>query len=348
MTTDTQPRVAIMIDGDNMPLSILADVEAYAAAHGEVTVRRVYGLEPALTGWRQVEFFKKFQTEGGKNATDFALSMDAVELAAKDMVDVVVVVSNDGDFVFVARKLASMGIRAKGFGTQNASKALRSQFTGFKVAPQRSSSRTAIDCMLEGLQSGELALVDTPTEDRIADMAKELLRHGDGEHGLPLGMLGILMNSTFGVTKAELPTRNWRLFLETRPEDFRFEGEGSETRVVLMRRDEDVAPPAEPDPVPVVVTEVQIDRAIRRIIRKEGRDNEILAAQLALHMEVMHGLTAKDLPTRRWQKYLEGKPEQFELLSDGSAISVRLAAADPAPAPQPESVPREVCEPAIA
>jgi hypothetical protein len=332
MTSHPQPRVAIMIDGDNMPLSMLADIEAYAAVYGEVTVRRVYGLEPALTSWQQVEFFKKFQTEGGKNATDFALSMDAVELAAKAMVDVVVVASNDSDFIFVARKLSSMGIRAKGIGSRQASKALRLQFDDFKVAPQRSSTRTAIVDMLQGLQSGELALMDPLTEDRIADMARELLRHGDGEQGLPLGTLGVLMNSTFGVTTAELTTRNWRLFFEARPKDFRLAGEGNEKRVVLVRPGEVVMPA--PEPGPVIVTEVQIDRALRRVIRNHGRGNEILAAQLALHMEGLHGITAKDLPTRRWQKYLEGKPEQFELLSNGTIISVRLL--------EPSAVPAEV------
>lgn len=334
-----RPRVAIMIDGDNMPVRSLLDIETYAQSEGEVVIRRVYGVEPALRGWGEVDGYAKLVSLTGKNVTDFMISMDSVELAALDQIDKLVIVSNDTDFAPLAQKLRRMGVIPLGAGFNTASDHLKKHFRQFKVLEQRTATKECVGYMLDYMRAGGQAAVATSGENRIVGMARMLLDGVQHASGLTLSSFGQLMQATYGIGKSDLSTRNWRSFLLAYPDIFRLEGEDQDTlifradapeqgRLDVSDADSETVAPKPAAPVvaadPFTPSEVMIDRAIRRIITEHGTNDEILASKLALHMREFHGISAKQLPTRKWQKYLALKPDQFEMHEDGSIISVRL------------------------
>lgn len=321
MCSDILRRVAILVDGDNTPLNILGDIETHAQSLGEVVHRRVYGVASHMNSWRFAKSYVSIDIEGGKNATDFSLSMDAVEIAAKGEVDIIVICTNDSDFVHVARKLSSMGIETQGVGTDRASAALEAQMDGYLRIPYRSVRRIEVEAMLEGMERGDLSDADC-REAKIAGLARDLLYHTGGPEGLALSSLRDSMRSTFGVSKDDLPTKSWHEFLAMYPRDFSLVGDDDKTRVMLLGSETGKIHPS--DWQKGILIESQIDRLICHLLRKCGRKGEMSAVELAALMEDQHGVTAQNLPTQRWSTYLEGKPEQFALLVDGPFVSVRL------------------------
>jgi hypothetical protein len=332
MDSDVQPRVAILIDGDHTPVNILEDIESHAQAFGEIVQRRVYGLDDHMNSWQRAKCYAPVATEvgksaaeGGLNATDFVLSMDAVELAAKGEVDVMVICAGDSDYVHLARKLASMGIETQGVGIGQPSAALQAHMDGYLCISYRSRRKIGIAAMLESMERGDLS-GDESREAKIAGLARDLLYQSGGPDGLALKSLCVYMHSTYGISKDDLPGKSWREFLALYSEDFALVGEGDNTQVSLLCGE--VSPSGWKNGL-------LIDRLIRQLLRKRGRDGEMMAVELAALMDELYGVTAENLPTRRWSTYLESKSEQFELLTDGPGLSVRMRVPETEPEPLP-------------
>lgn len=328
MESDARRRVAIMIDGDHTPVNILDDIETHAQAFGDVVHRRVYGLDDHMNNWQWAKHYTSIATEvgksaaeGGLNATDFILSMDAVELAAKGEVDVMVICAGDSDYVHLARKLASMGIETQGVGIGQASVALQAQVDGYLSVPYRSRRKIGVEAMLESMERGDLT-GDESREAKIAGLARDALYHAGGPDGLSLKFFCAYMHSTYGVSRDDLPNKSWREFLSMYAEDFSLVGEGDHTQVGLLGGE---VPPSGWQ------KGLLVDRLIRQLLRKCGRNGELMAVELAALMDEHFGVTAENLPTRRWSTYLESKSEQFELLTDGPGLSIRMRVAESEP-----------------
>jgi hypothetical protein len=114
-------KVMLLIDTDNVAVSVVEQAMARVmAAHGAVHLRRAY-----CTPESAVTHQKLFKTLGirpvvnlssGKNANDIALAVDAIDLAASERPDVVVIVSSDSDFAPLVLRLREKGCRVEGIG----------------------------------------------------------------------------------------------------------------------------------------------------------------------------------------------------------------------------------------
>jgi uncharacterized protein (TIGR00288 family) len=121
---DKQLRIALLIDADNAPADKIDEILTELSTLGEISVRRAYGnwTKPGLGGWqaRLLEFairpIQQFDYSKRKNATDMAMTVDAMELLYTERPDAFGIVSSDADFTPLVMHLRSKGAAVYGFG----------------------------------------------------------------------------------------------------------------------------------------------------------------------------------------------------------------------------------------
>jgi uncharacterized LabA/DUF88 family protein len=117
-------RLAVLIDGDNTTPLIIEALLAEIAKYGSATVKRAYGdwTTPNLRGWKEVinahaiQPMQQFAYTTGKNATDSALIIDAMDLLYTGNLDGFCLVTSDSDFTKLASRLRESGKTVYGFG----------------------------------------------------------------------------------------------------------------------------------------------------------------------------------------------------------------------------------------
>ena len=124
------PRVAVLIDGDNISMTYISNILKLCEKHGTLVVREAYGdwlasnLSGHVEGLTQLGITtvqqKRYAT--GDNATDMRIAMEAVLHRERDEADMFCVVSSDSDFVPVFEKLRAMGAKVVGIGAEEQSK----------------------------------------------------------------------------------------------------------------------------------------------------------------------------------------------------------------------------------
>lgn len=121
MATDT---LALLIDGDNASPKIITGLLAEIANYGTASVKRIYGdwTKPNLNGWKEcllehsIQPVQQFAYTTGKNATDGAMIIDAMDLLYTGRFSGFCIVSSDSDFARLAARIREHGITVYGFG----------------------------------------------------------------------------------------------------------------------------------------------------------------------------------------------------------------------------------------
>lgn len=129
--SDDSTRLAVLIDADNTSPKQIKEMFEELAGYGTITVKRAYGdwTTPHLNGWRAVLLGnaispqQQFAYTYGKNATDSALIIDAMDLLYSGNVDGFAIVSSDSDFTPLATRLRESGKRVIGVGKRTTPKA---------------------------------------------------------------------------------------------------------------------------------------------------------------------------------------------------------------------------------
>lgn len=109
----TRPRVALLVDGDNLRADLAAAILQQATRHGDPVIRRVYGNAALLKGWDAVPGFRLIHAGGAKNATDILLTVQAMALVLQGRADVLALASSDRDFTPLATHLREASICAR-------------------------------------------------------------------------------------------------------------------------------------------------------------------------------------------------------------------------------------------
>ncbi len=123
-------KLAILIDGDNAQSSLLPQMLVEAAKYGMVTVRRIYGdwTTPNMNSWKDVLNFyavqpiQQFRYTIGKNATDSAMIIDAMDILHSKVVDGFCLVSSDSDYTRLATRIRESGVYVMGIGEKKTPK----------------------------------------------------------------------------------------------------------------------------------------------------------------------------------------------------------------------------------
>ena len=113
--------LAVLIDADNAPRTAIKDVMAEVAVYGTPTLKRIYGdwTSPNMSTWKPLLLenaitpIQQYGYTTGKNSTDSAMIIDAMDILYSGRVDGFVLVSSDSDFTRLAIRLREAGMREK-------------------------------------------------------------------------------------------------------------------------------------------------------------------------------------------------------------------------------------------
>jgi len=130
-----QPKdlLAVLVDADNVQPSRMGAVLTEVARFGTASVKRVYGdwTKPNLSSWKPVasehviQPIQQFANTKGKNATDSALIIDAMDLLYTRRFHAFCIVSSDSDFTRLASRIREEGVAVYGFGERKTPEAFR-------------------------------------------------------------------------------------------------------------------------------------------------------------------------------------------------------------------------------
>ena len=117
-------RLAVLIDADNIPYANIKGMLEEIAKYGTPTFKRIYGdwTKPTLTGWKGVLLesaitpIQQYSYTTGKNATDSAMIIDAMDILYSEKVDGFCIVSSDSDFTRLAMRLREASMMVIGLG----------------------------------------------------------------------------------------------------------------------------------------------------------------------------------------------------------------------------------------
>lgn len=117
-------KLAVLIDADNIPYANVKGMMEEIAKYGTPTFKRIYGdwTRPTTTGWKGVLLqnaitpIQQYSYTSGKNATDSAMIIDAMDILYTGRVDGFCIVSSDSDFTRLATRLREAGMKVIGIG----------------------------------------------------------------------------------------------------------------------------------------------------------------------------------------------------------------------------------------
>lgn len=124
-------RMAMLIDGDNAQASLISNMLAETSKYGLIIIRRIYGdwTTANMSGWKDVlqtyaiQPIQQFRYTIGKNATDSAMIIDAMDVLYEDRVDGFCLVSSDSDYTRLATRIREKGVFVMGIGKKTTPRA---------------------------------------------------------------------------------------------------------------------------------------------------------------------------------------------------------------------------------
>lgn len=124
MNTMSEQRLAVLIDADNVPYSSIKEMLEEVAKNGTPTIKRIYAdwTKPNANGWKGVLLenaitpIQQYSYTSGKNSSDSALIIDAMDILYSQQVDGFCIVSSDSDFTRLATRLRESGKKVMGIG----------------------------------------------------------------------------------------------------------------------------------------------------------------------------------------------------------------------------------------
>ena len=116
--------LAVLIDGDNIPSAYVKEMMEEIAKYGNPTIKRIYGdwTKPTLSKWKKILLenaltpIQQYGYTKGKNATDSAMIIDAMDILYSEKVNGFCLVSSDSDFTRLATRLREAGMKVFGIG----------------------------------------------------------------------------------------------------------------------------------------------------------------------------------------------------------------------------------------
>jgi len=121
---NTELNLAVLIDADNVPYSRIGEMMEEITKYGIPTTKRIYGdwTRPGIAGWKPfllkyaITPIQQYGYTTGKNSTDSAMIIDAMDILYSEKVDGFCIVSSDSDFTRLATRLRESGMKVIGLG----------------------------------------------------------------------------------------------------------------------------------------------------------------------------------------------------------------------------------------
>lgn len=224
-TTAQNPRVAVLVDGENVSYALAEQIVRESGVYGELVIRRVYGNAAKLAAWDTAPEFRLVHSGIGKNATDILLAVEAVSLMLTSKADILVLVASDRDYTHVAAHLREAGHKIIGLGEEKAPEAFRKSCSKFVLLTMHGPAQ-----VVGSASAKPLEVLPVTLEEKII-----ALIHAEGKsYSMPIGLLSGRMHAAHKIKISTTPEKTWRAFLLARPQLFRCDPRSSAAKVNLV------------------------------------------------------------------------------------------------------------------
>jgi hypothetical protein len=203
MASDTSAKLAVLIDADNASPAAVDGLLAEVAKYGTAHVKRAYGdwTGTSLRGWKEqlldqsIQPIQQFAYTTGKNATDAAMVIDAMDLLYSGRFDGFCLVSSDSDFTRLASRIRESGLTVYGFGERKTPKSFVSACDKFiylenLTAPQAAApAGTAVSPPTSATPAARLK-----GDTALVNMLRNAVEASSDDDGwAPLGSVGTII-----------------------------------------------------------------------------------------------------------------------------------------------------------
>ncbi len=216
----TTPRVALLIDGENVSAAYAGRLITQASAFGCLTVKCVFGDIGKIGKWGEAPGFRLIHTGTGKNATDIRLVIEALELAYMGRVDAFALAASDGDYVHLAQHLVERGFPFLGLGGSKTPEIFRKSCTKFVVLE---TSVARKEC--------EVARANPKLENALSEVISKHAEDG----WIKISTLGSKLKAEHGLTKKDRGRSSWKAYFQGYLNLYTFEGSGNDQKVRLKK-----------------------------------------------------------------------------------------------------------------
>jgi uncharacterized LabA/DUF88 family protein len=215
MVSENAARLAVLIDADNAPPAITEGLLAEVAKYGTAHVKRAYGdwTGTRLTGWKDqllaqsIQPIQQFAYTTGKNATDAAMVIDAMDLLYSGRFDGFCLVSSDSDFTRLAARIRESGLTVYGFGERKTPKpfvAACDRFIYIETLTQPESAAAAADVVPRPAPRATAAQLKGDTA--LVDLLRNAVEAASDDDGWArLGAVGQIITKQ----RPDFDSRNW-------------------------------------------------------------------------------------------------------------------------------------------
>ncbi|MDX9892573.1 MAG: NYN domain-containing protein [Bacteroidales bacterium] len=180
-----EERLAVLIDADNVPYANVKEMLEEISKNGTPTIKRIYAdwTKPTVSGWKHVLLenaitpIQQYSYTIGKNSSDSALIIDAMDILYSGKVDGFCIVSSDSDFTRLATRLREAGMKVLGFGEKKTPQPFISSCDKFiyleilKNEPEEQSSKST---SVQKRKNEPLNKVDEYTRKLIMESVNDL------------------------------------------------------------------------------------------------------------------------------------------------------------------------------
>ncbi len=172
--------MAVLIDGDNIPSAYIKEMMEEIAKYGNPTIKRIYGdwTRPGLNKWKNLLLenaitpIQQYGYTTGKNATDSAMIIDAMDILYSNKVNGFCLVSSDSDFTRLATRLREAGMQVIGIGekkTPNPFIVACDKFIYIEIlktqSEEKTESKSTVDLAVDKITKKEIHLISTTIMD---------------------------------------------------------------------------------------------------------------------------------------------------------------------------------------
>ncbi len=203
MATNTNQKLAVLIDADNAQASVIQELLAEVSRYGTATIKRAYGdwTTTNLRGWKEVlhrmaiQPIQQFSYTTGKNSTDASLIIDAMDVLHTGAVDGFCLVSSDSDFTRLATRIREAGLVVYGFGERKTPEpfvAACDKFIYTEILRTKPEEPKAEIALIEANAKPVADVAELPELQPMILTALDAVARDDG--WAPLGPVGSQMN----------------------------------------------------------------------------------------------------------------------------------------------------------
>ncbi len=197
---DKSPRIALLIDADNSPSAKIGVILNELSTFGETSIRRAYGnwKKQELRGWEEILHehairpMQQFDYSKGKNASDMAMVVDALDVLYSERPEAFGIVSSDADFTPLVMYLRAKGAAVYGFGGQKTPEPFVNACSRFlyldKLATLGSRGSVDVDTGEVVRDDAGAAPLRVPTaklrrDAKLVDLLRNAVEAAQGENG---------------------------------------------------------------------------------------------------------------------------------------------------------------------